>query len=258
MLSLNTGAWRQRLRREVLPFPAAPAGAARTRDDSREPFELSQRYLNSGKRLLDIVISVAGLTVLGLLLPVLALAIKLDSPGPVFFSQTRIGIDRRRRRPRGCGVGRDRRRVLYPGRPFRIHKLRSMSVDAEARGPRWACQDDERVTRVGAWLRRTRLDEFPQFWNVLKGEMSVIGPRPERLCFIRQLEQHVPHYMERLVVLPGITGLAQVVNGYDTDVESVRRKVALDRLYIRRLCGREDLRVLWLTLRVMIAGRGAR
>jgi len=215
------------------------------------------RYMRWPKRLLDIVIALAGLSVFLVLLPLLAVAIKLDSPGPVFFSQVRIGIDRRRRRSHDCTVARDRRRIVYPGRPFRIHKLRTMRIDAEQDGPRWATPDDARVTRVGRFLRRTRLDEFPQFWNVLKGEMSVIGPRPERLCFIRQLEKQVPHYRDRLVVLPGITGLAQVVNGYDTDMGSVRRKVALDRLYIRRLGLREDLRVLLLTLRVVVTGRGA-
>ena len=125
-------------------------------------------------------------------------------------------------------------------------------------GPRWATRNDERVTRVGRFLRRSRLDEFPQFMNVLRGEMSVIGPRPERLCFIRKLEPVVTGYRDRLLVLPGITGLAQIINGYDTDVESVRRKVSLDRMYIGNLGIGIETAIFLHTFRVIFFGRGAR
>jgi lipopolysaccharide/colanic/teichoic acid biosynthesis glycosyltransferase len=213
-------------------------------------------YASGFKRELDVILSVVALVAFLPVMILLALAIKLDSPGPVFYLQSRIGLERRRRRLPWAAVS-DRRRVINPGRPFRIIKLRTMAQDAEAGGPQWATPRDARVTRVGRVLRWCRLDEFPQFVNVLRGEMSVIGPRPERLCFIRELEDVVPGYHERLVVLPGITGLAQVVNGYDTDVDSVRRKVALDRQYIDSLCLLNDLRILARTCLVLVAGKGA-
>lgn len=224
--------------------------------DDRLVTERAVAYARGIKRGFDVVIAIVSLAVFGACLPLIALAIKLDSRGPVFFLQSRIGIDRRQRRS-PCPSYPERRRVVYPGRPFRIFKLRTMRQDAEANGPQWASKRDDRVTRVGRVLRKTRLDEFPQFVNVLRGEMSVIGPRPERLCFIRQIENDVPCYHDRLIVLPGITGLAQVINGYDTDVDSVRRKVALDRQYIGSLSLRTDLRILALTFRVLLEGEGA-
>ncbi len=208
------------------------------------------------KRISDVAVALPALFVFGLLLPLLALLIKLDSKGPIFFSQMRVGIDRRTQCGNsGCPF--NRRKVLYPGRPFRLFKLRTMKIDAESSGPRWATPDDDRVTRFGRFLRRSRLDEFPQFYNVLRGEMSFIGPRPERLCFIRQLEPQVINYRDRLRVLPGITGLAQILNGYDTDVESVRRKVALDRHYIMNIGPKIDVAIFLGTFRVLLGGRGA-
>jgi lipopolysaccharide/colanic/teichoic acid biosynthesis glycosyltransferase len=207
------------------------------------------------RRSLDVLAAAAGLVVFGLLLPFLALLIKLDSPGPVFYRQTRIGINRRRRL-RGI-PGDNRRKVLQPGRPFDILKLRTMTVNAEAAGPQWARANDARVTRVGRFLRKTRLDEVPQFWNVLRGDMSLIGPRPERLVFVRQLAKDIPEYCDRLLVKPGLTGLAQVRNGYDTDLQSVRRKVAFDCEAIRRASLRLDLEILLSTVRVVIKGEGA-
>ncbi len=208
------------------------------------------------KRIVDLVISFSALTVFGLLLPFIALAIKLDSRGPIFFRQSRIGMDRRRRRRVDCATVGERRTIVYPGRPFNMYKLRTMRIDAEKDGPKWATEHDDRITRVGRFLRQSRLDEFPQFVNVIRGEMSVIGPRPERLCFIRQLENDVPCYLDRLAVLPGITGLAQIINGYDTDLESVRRKVALDRQYIQSLGWKTDLRIFLMTFRVLASGDG--
>jgi len=208
------------------------------------------------KRIVDVVAALVALTCFIALLPLIALAIRLDSRGPIFYSQTRIGINRRRRRVAGYGDV-DQRKVVQPGRPFRIHKLRTMRIDAEQNGPQWASRNDNRVTRVGRFLRQTRLDEVPQFANVLRGEMSLIGPRPERLCFIHKLEKEVPNYRDRLLVLPGITGLAQVINGYDDSTESVRRKVELDRQYIRSLSLWTDLRIIAHTVRVVLTGEGA-
>jgi lipopolysaccharide/colanic/teichoic acid biosynthesis glycosyltransferase len=213
------------------------------------------RYTRQWQRILDVAIAIPALLAFGLILPVVALAIRLDSPGSIFFSQDRIGINRRRARsPQPFA---DRRKTVVPGRPFRVWKLRTMGTDAEKNGPAWASQNDVRVTRVGRFLRKTRLDEVPQFWNVLRGEMSVVGPRPERLFFMSQLEEDVPGYRERLLVRPGITGLAQVINGYDTDLESVRRKVALDREYIRDVSFGRDLTILARTVRVVLKGSGA-
>ena len=215
----------------------------------------NRTYISRAQRLLDVAVAVPALTLFGLMLPVLALVIRLDSKGPIFYRQERIGMNRRRRRWLSAGV--DRRKMMRPGLPFEVWKLRTMRTDAEKNGPRWASAGDSRVTRVGRFLRKSRLDEVPQFWNVLRGEMSVVGPRPERLCFISRLEQDVPHYRERLLVRPGITGLAQVITGYDTDLESVREKVALDRRYIRDVGLGTDLRILARTVGVVISGSGA-
>jgi len=206
------------------------------------------------KRAFEVVFALVALICFALMLPLLALAIKLDSPGPVFYSQERIGINRRRRRE---FADRNQRKVLRPGRPFRIHKLRTMCTNAETNGPQWAKQNDARVTRVGKFLRKTRLDEVPQFVNVLRGEMSLIGPRPERLCFVREFERDIPGYLDRLWVTPGITGLAQVISGYDSDTDSVRRKVDLDRQFISDYGLKQDLRILLSTVRVVLKGEGA-
>ncbi len=214
------------------------------------------------KRGFDFCVALVALGILGLMLPALALIIKLDSPGSVFFSQERVGVNRRRGNRESVKGdseygGKERRKVLQPGRPFKVMKLRTMGVNAEADGPQWATKNDVRVTRVGRFLRKTRLDEVPQFMNVLRGEMSLIGPRPERLVFVRQLENDIPHYHERLLVLPGITGLAQVINGYDDSLDSVRRKIELDRQYIKKSGFRQDTRILMDTVGVVLKGDGA-
>jgi lipopolysaccharide/colanic/teichoic acid biosynthesis glycosyltransferase len=163
---------------------------------------------------------------LPLILVMIAL-VKLTSRGPAFYAQVRSG--------RG-------------GRPFRLYKIRTMLPDCEARtGPQWPSPGDPRVTPLGRFLRRTHLDELPQLWNVLRGEMSLIGPRPERPEFVVELEKVVPRYRDRLLVRPGITGLAQVQLPADTDVESVRRKVACDLYYLRHLGLGLDLRILVAT-----------
>ncbi len=253
--------WGQPLPQAEVPAPA---------DEGTAEFQFrglqSQHFAESGggpptplayclcKRAFEVVFALLALICFALMLPLLAVAIKLDSPGPVFYSQERIGINRRRRRE---FADRNQRKVLRPGRPFRIHTLRTMCTNAETDGPQWAAQNDARVTRVGKFLRKTRLDEVPQFVNVLRGEMSLIGPRPERLCFVREFERDIPGYLDRLWVMPGITGLAQVISGYDSDTDSVRRKVDLDRQFISEYGLRQDLRILASTVRVVLKGEGA-
>jgi lipopolysaccharide/colanic/teichoic acid biosynthesis glycosyltransferase len=153
---------------------------------------------------------------------------------------------------------RDRRRVDYMGRPFEIVKFRTMVQDAESKtGPVWATKNDPRITRLGAFLRKTRLDEIPQFWSILKGDMSLVGPRPERPTFVKELSQKVRDYHRRLEVKPGLTGLAQVENGYDESLASVNRKVKFDLHYIKRWSLWYDIRILLKTVVVVVTGRGA-
>lgn len=155
-----------------------------------------------------------------------AVLVKLTSRGPVLYSQTRVGRD---------------------GVPFTIYKIRTMAHECEqTSGPQWSTSRDPRVIPVGRFLRRTHLDELPQLWNILRGDMSLVGPRPERPEFIPQLERFLPNYRERLLVRPGLTGLAQVQLPADTDLESVRRKLAYDLHYIQRLG-------FWLDLRILIS-----
>lgn len=221
------------------------------------------------KRGIDIFSAVIALTCFAVLLPLIALAIRLDSRGPIFYSQVRVGINRRaadrRRNDRNPGgierrqasATRDRRRVVSQGQLFTIYKLRSMVVDAESRGARWAQKGDSRITRVGRILRKTRLDEVPQFWNVLRGEMSLVGPRPERPPFIEMLSDEVPGYLDRLRFKPGITGLAQVELGYDSSVDSVRKKVETDVRYMSEFSLTNDLLIMMRTVKVVLTGYGA-
>ncbi len=188
------------------------------------------------KRLLDIVVS-AVLLIGGLPLWILvALAIKLDSPGPVLFKQKRVGKD---------------------GKIFTIYKFRSMVQGAEKMtGPKWAEEDDPRITRVGRVLRKLRIDEFPQLINVLAGDMSLVGPRPERPYFVRRLKHQIPLYSRRLRVKPGITGWAQVKGRYDTSIEDVKRKLEYDLFYIENMSLRMDFKILLTTIYVVLAGKG--
>jgi lipopolysaccharide/colanic/teichoic acid biosynthesis glycosyltransferase len=187
---------------------------------------------------------------------VIAMAIKLTSRGPVFYSQTRVGLDKR-----GTGIrGNDpRRRQDIGGRPFRIFKFRTMTVDAErGTGAVWAAQDDCRVTSVGRVLRQYRLDELPQLINVLRGEMNVVGPRPERPAILTDLRLKIPDYQGRQRVRPGITGHAQINLEYDSTLEDVKKKVHYDLEYIRRQGFWADLKIMAETLPVMLFRRGSR
>jgi lipopolysaccharide/colanic/teichoic acid biosynthesis glycosyltransferase len=217
------------------------------------------------KRTLDVIGATVGLVLVAPVMFLVAVAVKLDSPGPVFYTQLRVGVNRRRSDRRYCqrvGIdeqrGRDRRRDNYMGRPFQIIKFRTMIHDAEKQtGPVWATKNDPRITRLGRILRKTRLDEVPQFWSVLKGDMSLVGPRPERPTFVRQLCEKVEDYHRRLEVKPGLTGLAQVENGYDSSVTSVTDKVRFDIKYISSWSIWADMRILLKTVAVVVTGKGA-
>jgi lipopolysaccharide/colanic/teichoic acid biosynthesis glycosyltransferase len=187
------------------------------------------------KRLFDVAIALTGLTIGFPILCLIGIAIALENRGPVLYTQVRSGLNLR---------------------PFRMYKFRSMVVDAERHtGAVWAAETDPRVTRVGSVLRRTHLDETPQLINVLRGEMSIVGPRPERPAIVERLTASIPAYAKRCVVRPGITGLAQVRNGYDRSLETVRRKVRYDLHYIRRSgCLHLDLAIMAETLVVVFRG----
>lgn len=224
------------------------------------------------KRILDIVVASTLLLLCSPIMLVAALLVRLSSPGNAIYSQVRIGLNLRKKKsndrrqsdaslPDGQedrrGQGRDRRGSSNYGRPFTMYKFRTMRTDAEVRGAQFAQAGDPRVTKIGRFLRRTRIDELPQLWNVLKGDMSMVGPRPERPEFMENLSEQIPDYVNRLGLKPGITGMAQVVNGYDNELEGFRRKVGYDLLYLRNCCLMNDLKILFRTVRVVITGEGA-
>ena len=188
------------------------------------------------KEVLDRILAVIGLI---LFLPVLAIVgiiIKMTSPGPVFYVQERVGKG---------------------GVPFGIIKLRTMVSDAEgSSGPVWAQANDPRITRFGRFLRASHFDEVPQLVNILRGEMSLVGPRPERPVFVEQFREQIPNYEDRLLVKPGITGMAQVYHHYDETLRDVRRKLAYDLLYVKKMCLMVDIAIIFLTFR-RLTGNGA-
>ena len=190
------------------------------------------------KRALDIALSLILLIVLSPLLILVAVLVKLDSRGPVIFSQDRVGRSRKK---------------------YRVHKFRSMMDNAEKEtGPVWAADDDIRVTRVGRVLRKLRIDEVPQLWNVLKGQMSFVGPRPERDHFIKQLEEAIPYYGVRFSVKPGVTGWAQISYGYGASVEDAVEKLNYDLFYIKNMSIYMDLMIVLRTIKIVLFQRGAR
>jgi len=183
-----------------------------------------------------------------------ALLIKLTSRGPVLYLQERVGLDRRLPDP---GPLNHRRSHDLGGRPFTIYKFRTMHVDAEQRsGAVWAQPQDPRVTPLGRVLRQYRLDELPQLWNVLRGEMNIVGPRPERPTIFAELRGHIAEYPLRQRAKPGITGLAQINHHYDRSLDDVRTKVQYDLEYIRRRSLREDLRIMLKTIPVILLRKG--
>lgn len=187
------------------------------------------------KRGTDVAVAVVLGTIVLPLIPLIALAIRMESPGPIFYSQTRVGLG---------------------GRHFRLVKFRSMRQDAERDGACWAQAGDARVTRVGRFMRLTRIDELPQLWNVLTGEMTLVGPRPERPEFTAMLEREIPHYAKRYAVKPGLTGWAQVRFRYTSTVEDTARKLEYDLYYLKHASLALDLRILLETVRVVLLKAG--
>lgn len=230
--------------------PRLPSSSTHSADEGSRSFDDGDpRRLRLNKVLAGIA-----LILLAPLLVVIAIAIKLSSKGPIIYTQPRVGLDRRRDEDECV----DHRRVQdLGGKPFRIYKFRTMEVDAESEsGAVWAKQDDPRVTWFGKVLRKTRLDELPQLFNVLIGEMSIVGPRPERPAIFADLRNKVPTYQYRQRTRPGITGLAQINQQYDRSLDDVRRKVAYDLEYIEKQSFLEDLRIMIKTLPVVFFRRG--
>lgn len=230
---------------------------------------LSTRFF---KRIVDVVGASVLLLLASPIMLVAAVLVKITSRGDVIYSHTRVGLnlrqkssrDRRqtdRGTPAGIserrGNGKERRERDNYGRLFTMYKFRTMRTDAEVFGAQFAQEGDPRVTSVGRFLRRNRIDELPQLWNVLKGDMSLVGPRPERPQFMETLSRDIPNYVDRLGLKPGITGMAQVVNGYDNEIEGFRRKVGYDLLYLQNCCLLNDLKILFRTVRVVLTGQGA-
>lgn len=189
------------------------------------------------KRLIDCLASLLGLVLLSPFLAAVAVLIPLDSPGPVFYKQTRIG---------------------RMARPYTLWKFRSMQRGAEENGVQWAVQDDPRITRLGRWLRKWRIDELPQLINVIKGEMSLVGPRPERPTFVNELRSMIPYYDLRHTVRPGITGWAQTRFRYGASIDDAHVKLQYDLYYIKNLSLWLDSQILLRTIRVVLIGAGAR
>lgn len=207
------------------------------------------------KRPLDVVLASLATLALSPVAILVALAVRLDSQGPILYAQERVGIDRRRANG-PTPIRGNRRRKLGYGKPFTIYKFRSMVSDAEKlTGPVWAKEQDPRATRVGAFLRRSHLDEIPQLLNVLRGDMSMIGPRPERPQLFGNLVAQIPQYALRCRTLPGITGIAQIKNGYDDSLQAAARKVQYDLYYIRKANPLMDLRILMGTAMIFVRGR---
>jgi exopolysaccharide biosynthesis polyprenyl glycosylphosphotransferase len=199
---------------------------------------LQRTFAGAVKRMLDVLLSAPLLVLLAPVLGLVALLVKWDSPGPVFYTQERVGVR---------------------GRPFTIRKIRSMGTDAEATtGPVWAAGRDPRVTRVGRFLRASRLDECPQLWNVLQGDMTLVGPRPERPVFVERLSRELPYYAHRHLLKPGVTGWAQVCYPYGASVDDARAKLTYDLYYLLHWSIAFDLLILFHTIKIVLCRRGAR
>ena len=217
------------------------SGQARTREIYGFPLidinpEIMRPWEEAAKRTTDILISSCILFIGMPFWLLVALGVKISSRGPAIYSQGRVGKN---------------------GVPFHIYKFRSMTIDAEKDGPQWAQKNDPRVTTFGKFIRKVHLDEVPQFWNVLKGDMSLVGPRPEREYFVEQLSKEIPYYRRRLKVRPGITGLFQaMVYKYDENLDDVRNKLKYDLMYIESMSFRLDIKILFRTAYMMLKGKG--
>ena len=208
---------------------------------------------DQARRVLNLTIAALALLLALPVMVIIAILIKLTSDGPVLFTQQRIGLDRR---ALGKAPGNFRRHADSGGRTFSMYKFRTMRVDGGASPQVWAQRDDPRVTPVGRVLRKFRLDELPQLWNVLVGDMNVVGPRPEQPTIFVELREQIEEYHRRQRVLPGITGRAQINRAYDSCLDDVREKLNYDLEYIRHRSALEDLKIMLLTPAVMLGRRG--
>jgi lipopolysaccharide/colanic/teichoic acid biosynthesis glycosyltransferase len=216
------------------------------------PEDRIRRVNATARRWLNVVVAAAMLILLAPIMILIGLLVKLTSTGPILYTQARVGVDRRWMQANRT----DHRRVVdHGGRLFRIYKFRTMRVEPMA-GQSWAQKGDPRITPIGGVLRALRLDELPQLFNVLVGDMNIVGPRPEQPKIFAELRHQIPSYAARQRVLPGITGLAQVNQHYDTCMEDVRRKVQYDLEYIRNESPFADLRILMATLPAVVVKRG--
>ncbi|MEP6765999.1 MAG: sugar transferase [Gemmatimonadaceae bacterium] len=244
----------------ALPMPD-PDGF-RTKPVARElsPFQGSEEFTPNPRsetvsRIFNVTMAFLMLIASLPIMLITAIVIRITSRGPVFYTQTRVGLDRRWNRTRAL---RERRSEDLGGVPFTIYKFRSMRVDAEINGQAvWAQKDDDRVTLIGKVIRKTRCDELPQLLNVLRGEMNIVGPRPERPSIFVRLRESIEEYPIRQRVKPGITGLAQINNNYDTCLDDVRRKVEYDLKYISTQSIAQDIAIMLKTVPVMIFRIGA-
>ncbi len=206
------------------------------------------------RRALNVAVAAIGLVLAAPVMLGVAVAVKLSSPGPIFYRQRRVGLC-----TRSTHGGNHRRKVDLGGKPFTIYKFRTMRVAKPGQDVQvWASNNDPRITPIGGFLRRTRLDELPQLWNVLIGDMNIVGPRPEQPEIFQNLRNEVPSYSARQRVRPGITGRAQITLAYDSCVDDVRKKVAADLEYIESQSFLEDLRIMALTAPVMVFRKGSR
>lgn len=204
------------------------------------------------RRALNVVVAAVGIVVAAPVMALIAVAVKLTSPGPIFYRQTRVGLC-----VRSSQGGNFRRKIDLGGRPFTIYKFRTMKVAKPGEEAQvWASQKDPRITSIGNFLRKTRLDELPQLFNVLKGDMNIVGPRPEQPKIFSELREQIPSYAVRQQVRPGITGQAQITLHYDTCIDDVRKKVAADLEYIESQSLASDLKIMLLTAPVVIFRKG--
>lgn len=218
------------------------------------PVEAHPHDMEQGRRALNVAVAALGLVITAPIMALVAAAIKLSSPGPVFYKQVRVGLCRRT----SMG-GNFRRQEDIGGKPFTIYKFRTMRPTKPGEEIQtWASENDPRITKIGHFLRRTRLDELPQLINVLRGEMNVVGPRPEQPAIFSNLRTAVQDYQYRQQVRPGITGRAQITLAYDATVEDVRKKVEADLEYIRTQSVTEDFKIMVMTVPVMLFRKGSR
>jgi lipopolysaccharide/colanic/teichoic acid biosynthesis glycosyltransferase len=239
---------------DTLTLPARRPPAHTRRRPSQPQTQPQYGRVEQARRALNVVVATVGLIITAPVMAVIAVLVRATSDGPILYRQTRVGMDRRWGNP---DRSHSRRRHDLGGRPFIIYKFRTMSHSPSGDAAVWASPDDPRVTAVGRVLRKLRLDELPQLWNVLRGDMNIVGPRPEQPRIFIQLREQIDEYGVRQRVRPGITGWAQINQHYDRTIEDVRRKVAFDLEYIARRSVLEDLKIMALTVPVIVFRRGA-